>query len=150
MNALQAKERFEKFMAQRSSPEVSKDPAWGLDAMFAFYRECRATDCDVNSDADMLLFQWGTYHWSKNELFEFDITRQLILGAGEDDQIWQLSLTFLFPITPDLKALKSGNRWCHTPNDLEEFAKSVRASQAFKLAATQQDAKMELDFECAG
>ena len=47
--------------------------------MVIFYKNERADDCDIDSDG---------------EHFEFDITRQFIGASCEDEEIWQLSLTF--------------------------------------------------------
>ena len=55
--------------------------------MLAFYESMRFDDVDLAADGDMLLYQWGTYDWGRGASFEFDITRQLILGAGEDEDI---------------------------------------------------------------
>ena len=63
--------------------------------MLAFYGSVRFDDVDLAADGDMLLYQWGAYDWGEGESFEFDITRQLILGTGEDEDIFQLSLTFI-------------------------------------------------------
>src|SRR5678815_803153 len=83
---------------------ASVRPAEGLDAMFSFYRDVRADGCRLESDGDMLLFQWGTYDWGKGQHFELDITRQLVPGPGEDEDIWQLQLTFRFAPEATLRA----------------------------------------------
>src|SRR5262245_31541706 len=72
--------------------------------------------------------QWGTYDWGEGESFEFDITRQLILGAGEDENIFQLSLTFKFQPTVKLRQLGDGNRWCRSLEEVEEFRSFINSS----------------------
>jgi len=89
--------------------------------MLAFYRTVRFDDVDLAGNGDMLLYQWGTYDWGRGESFEFDITRQLILGTGEDEDIFQLSLTFKFQPTVALLQLGAGNRWRRSLEEVEEF-----------------------------
>jgi hypothetical protein len=118
----------------------------GIEAMLEFYRTERADDCSLDDDGDMLLFQWGTYDWGQGPEFELDITRQLIRGDGEDDDIWQLSLTFFFP----RNAIASGDRWCHSPDKTDDFASFVRSHDAYATVAQAAPVRVELDFECAG
>ena len=118
---------FKRLLNERSSNAVSV--ADGMEAMFEFYRSTRAADCSLEHDGDMLLFQWGTYDWGKGRHFELDITRQFIRDSGDDDDddIWQLSLRFLF----EPNDLEPGNRWCRTPHELEDFARFVRLTRRF-------------------
>src|SRR5262245_18431850 len=68
--------------------------------MCDWYRTNRVDDVSLDSDGDMLLFDWGTYSWN-NDRFSYDFTRQLIVdGDSDDDELWQLSLTLLFDAEP--------------------------------------------------
>ena len=125
-------------------------PEQGVMAMLQFYREKRVVDCDLEQDGDMLLFQWGTYDWGKGLRFEFDITRQFIGASGEDENIWQLSLTFLFSPTDELRRLGSDNRWCSRPDQSVEFESFIVNSLAFRAVASRLDAVPERDYQCAG
>jgi hypothetical protein len=98
--------------------------------MFDFYAAERADGCDPEEDGDMLLFQWGTYDWGEGEAFEFNITRQL-MGDDEDAEVRQLRLTFRFEPTSALRALAQGNRWCQSPQRLDEFRAFVLGTPAF-------------------
>jgi hypothetical protein len=118
--------------------------------MFSFYRDVRADGCRLESDGDMLLFQWGTYDWGKGEQFELDITRQLIPGPGEDEDIWQLHLTFRFASEEILRAQGAGDRWCHSPAELEGFAALVRATPAYAAVMRRSDGIADVAYECAG
>lgn len=118
----------------------------GIDAMLEFYRSTRADDCEVDNDGDMLLFQWGTYDRGTGLSFELDITRQFIRGDSEDEDIWQLSLTFVFPPNP----IARGDHWCHAPDVVDDFATFVRSHAAYAAAARARPLRVELDFECAG
>jgi len=58
---------------------------------------------------------WGTYDWGTGEQFAFNLTRQLIVCEdAEDEDIWQLSLTFEFEADNELRALGNGDNWCHS------------------------------------
>ncbi len=66
-----------------------------IDKMINFYQYVRFKDCEFENDGDMLILQWGNYSWN-NGLYSINITRQLIDGNLEDDNILQLNLSFLF------------------------------------------------------
>src|SRR5262245_4806221 len=99
---------------------------------------------------DMLLFQWGTYDWGQGPRFELDMTRQFLVGPGEDEDIWQLSLTYRFEPSEALRTLGAGNRWCHKLAELPEFDAYVEASPSYTKLARDPFASAELDYECAG
>jgi len=84
---------LERHFARRGEVEAALTPSTAVASMFAFYRDVRADGCDLEQEGDMLLFQWGTYDWGHGLRFEFDVTRQCILGDGDDDDITQLHLT---------------------------------------------------------
>ncbi|MEO8552168.1 MAG: hypothetical protein ABI678_19455, partial [Kofleriaceae bacterium] len=106
---------FERLLAARGLAVATLSLRDGIAAMLDFYRTVRADDCVIADDGDMLLFQWNP-----NEL---DLTRQFIRTGGEDDDIWQLSLTFVLPPS----ALASGHRWCATPAELPELSAFIDA-----------------------
>ncbi|MBL9019855.1 MAG: hypothetical protein JNL83_37065 [Myxococcales bacterium] len=117
----------------------------GLALMIEHYRTTRAEDCSLDEDGDMLLFQWGTYDWGKGPFFEIDLTRQFATGGGDDEDIWQLSLTFLFWPT---RSLPAGHRWCARPSELDDFARFVWSHPA--LATADEPVRVELDYTPAG
>ena len=109
-------------------------PHIGVEKMLEFYRDVRFDECPLEEDADMLLCQWGLFDWEGEELFEFNISRQLIFDASEDDDdVWQLSLTFKFAVTAELKVLEPYNDWCNNPNELSHFEDYSKNSEAFQL-----------------
>lgn len=146
MKSANALREFTRFLKTRGTSADKVSVRDGIDAMIEFYRSIRADDCSFDSDGDMLLFQWGTYDWGNGPRFELDITRQFIRAAGEDDDIWQLSLTFVFP----RNVITGGNRWCTHPAELDDFAAFVQSHPAYVAAADVAPATIELDFEEAG
>lgn len=105
-----------------------------ITAFFDFYRDERAIGCEVSDDADMLLFEWGTFERGDGEHFELGLARQLIFGA-DDQKAWQLKLTYAFQPTEMLRGLGSENRWCGSPGDLDSFRQEVEQSPAYEAAA---------------
>ena len=109
--------------------------AQGIEAALSFYADVRADGCSIDEDGDMLLFQWGT---DKSGLY-LDITRQFMPSDDrEDGGIWQLSLTFQY--SPQTASFDSGNEWCYTPDDLDEFTGFIHANSAYlALSDTKPD-----------
>jgi hypothetical protein len=142
---------FVDFMARRGLVRSDLTAEYGLPAMLAYYKEERAEGCSFEHDADMLLYQWGTYDWGQGEFFELDITRQLLLNDGIDDEdFWQLRLTFKFSPTDPLRALRSGNRWCANLGELEQFESFIRTSDAYRAVAAAAPTELDLQYLCAG
>ena len=150
MKPEKAKSLFQKHLRGAGLKLNKMTPAQGINAMLSFYRHERADDCSFDDDADMLLFQWGTYDWGDGEFFDFNITRQLIFGGFEDENIWQLSLTFRFNPSDALRQLNSGNKWCGNSDRIEQFNKFIQDSKALQLVAGGIPVRVELEYECAG
>ena len=153
MNADQAKQILEASInnAVPRLNDLKVDQAVTL--MLDFYRNQRADDCDFEHDGDMLLFQWGTYDWGNGRFFEFDLTRQFIIGDDqEDEDIWQLSLQFEFLPNDELLSLNDGNRWCHdpTPESINAFESFIRDSAAYKSALFIEPENIRLEYFNAG
>jgi hypothetical protein len=147
----EAAAEFDAFLVQRGLDRARLTAEQGVPTMLMFYRHVRADGCSLESDSDMLLYQWGTYDWGEGEFFDLNITRQLCLNdSGEDDDIWQLQLTFKFNPTPLLRSMQQGNRWCNDLDGLEDFEKFIRSSAPFQTTATLTPARVELRYGCAG
>jgi hypothetical protein len=123
----------------------------GVATMLRFYAKERAEGCDTAEDADMLLFQWGTYDWGPGTNFEVDIVRQVILpDQVDDDVIWQLHLTYRYEPTSALHAIGQGDRWCSTPAELDELEAFIEASGVVAAVSGMQAREVALAFEPAG
>jgi hypothetical protein len=146
MKANAAKREFENYLAKKGLSLRALTPEEGFAACLDFYRNVRATDCEDHTEADMLLAQWGVFDWGRGEHFSFDITRQFILSGGEDEDIFQLSLTFRFPPAPDLRAFAQGNRSCQSHEEIPVFEEFVRLLPAYLGVATRRDAQLESKF----
>lgn len=118
-----------------------------VDSTIEFYRAVRATGLAADPQADMLLFQWGTFDWGQGEYFEIDLTRQFIVaGAAGDDAISQLRFTAYFPPTSQLRAIPTANRWCRHVAEVASFALFIRDSLAYRTAETIKPSKVELQW----
>lgn len=126
------------------------DVVEAIGLMLTFYEDERVEGREVSNDGDMLLYQWGTYDWGEGEAFEFDITRQLIGPGGEDEDIFQLSLTFRFAPTIESRAIESGNRWCSRPEEAESFRDFIHQSAAFQAVVDQVPQTVTLLYGVAG
>lgn len=150
MKVATSKKRLLQLVKPKASQLSSLSPADGIALMLAFYQDERADGCEIDEDGDMLLYQWGCHDWGEGESFDFNITRQFMDAAGEDEGIQQLSLTFKFKPTDSLRILGDGNRWCHSPDEISEFRSFIEASAANKAVANTRPAKVALEMQAAG
>jgi hypothetical protein len=120
--------------------------AEGLSAMFRFFAEVPAEQC-ADTDGDTLLFQWGTYDWGRGEQFEINITRQFRRGAGEEDEIAQLGLTFTLSPDADLRSLGQDAKWCKSRAALAEFERCALASAPCRTVEARRISRTELKYE---
>jgi hypothetical protein len=142
---------FVEFMARRALIRDDLTAEHGVPAMLAYYQEERAEGCSFEHDADMLLYEWGTYGRGQGQFFQLGIARQLLLNdGGEDEDFWQLRLTFKFGLTDLLRDLRSGQRWCANPGELAEFESFIRTSGAYRAVSAATPTAMDLQYECAG
>lgn len=125
-------------------------PESGIAAFVSFYREVRGEKCSPEADEDMLLYQWGTYDWGQGEFFDLNITRQLMQSGADDDEIWQLSLTFKFAPNDSLRGLGSASKWCQSPQQLDDFETYIFQSAAYQNLSQNHSDLFELDFSNAG
>jgi len=116
----------------------------GINALLAFYADQPADGVNMDEDGDMLLFQWGVYNFSGPPTFQINLTRQFILP--DEDEPYQLSLTFHHAPSDQMKALKEGNRWCHSTADLPEFTTFIDRSAAVAAAIDSKPSKVDLTF----
>ena len=132
-------------LRQRLGPMVEPVSARrALTLMSAFYEEQRAEDVSLDEDGDMLLFEWGVYHFTGSASFELGITRQFVV-TGEDEP-YQLHLTLHFTPNDSLRSLKDGSGWCHSPAELPAFRKFVETSAAFRAVADEKPSRVALYF----
>ncbi len=134
---------FEKY-AKASRVDIKKLTAgMGLSFMCAFYDHYRGEGVRVDAEGDMLLYEWGETCDSR---FQIAITRQFMKEPAEDDNISQLSLTFRFAPSSETASLGSGNRWCHSPTELQGFHNFILCSAPCRVLGKQVPEEIELRY----
>lgn len=87
----------------------------------------------VDTSDDALLFQTGVFAFTGEPEFHLDFTRQFVVEVdGEYDGMQQLHLTFFYPPSPELAAVRT-TLWasdCESLDDFFERADSVRRAVA--------------------
>jgi hypothetical protein len=128
MRISESLETFQRFLAARGKALETMLPRDVLVLGFEFYETVRATDALPLTEEDFgdaLLFEWGTReallpHYGA--CFYFDLTRQFISVAGEDDDaMFQLHFQLQYPVSDALRSLGSAHRWCGSFEALLEF-----------------------------
>jgi hypothetical protein len=120
------------------------DAPSAIKAMLTFYAGNRAEDVAPEPEGDMLLFQWASLKRRPGPGFEYNITRQLITPPGDEEDIWQLSLTLYFPPDSQNSQLGCGGRWHQAADHIDGFASYIDAHPATAYAATHRPARAEL------
>jgi len=144
---------FGRLLAERGLSVEALTADSAIDAMMEFYVAHRATDvANIDDEEDMLLFQWGTYDWGAGASFEYNITRQFIVGGRDDpdDAVWQLSLTVRFE--PDKQNAQAGDDscWCEHPSQADTLKQFIDQSPATLYARTARPTQVELRLEQVG
>ncbi|HEY4187918.1 MAG TPA: hypothetical protein VGP07_22775 [Polyangia bacterium] len=150
MKSRKALRELKQYLRRAGDEYTPNTPRAGIEKMASFYNDVRVDDVDLESDGDMLLFQWGTYDWGDGPTFEVGITRQLIRGTGEDDEIWQLHLTYRFPPSEALVAIGDGDCWCTRPAEAASFVQVMMAHPVIAAVGSRDDGLARLEYECAG
>lgn len=150
MKTKEAQKTFEALLAKKQIELDQSVPGQGLLALTDFYRSQRADDVELAIDGDMLLFQWGTHDWGDGDHFELDLTRQLTLAEADDEDMWQLSLTYLFAASDELNALGMQEKWCFHPDELDDLVLLIQTSAPFGLLKDTRAAKVRLSFGNVG
>ena len=148
MKPKDSKQEFAKFIRKSGAKLAALTPAEGIQLMLDFYRNVRAKGCPFDADGDMLLYQWGVYDdFDGGKSLHFDITRQFIQpGRDGDDAMSQLSLTFFFRPATKYRALKDGNKWCSSPDDLEKFRRFIQRTPPYRKVAELKASDVKIQY----
>jgi len=142
MRITQAPSAFRKFLRGHGKSPKSLLPEELLTLGFAFYKAERVSDAlpaTAKQFGDALLFQWGTAPALKphrGDYYYFDLTRQFISKKGQgDDAIFQLTFELQYALTPALRKLEGGDRWCASLAELPKFKAFAFAHPALAAVA---------------
>ena len=79
--------------------------------------------------------------------FSATSSRQFIVADSDGDEGFrQLALTCFFQPSPAFDALKSGNRWHRSAEDLAGFEAFIRASSAYQAVGTLKPHKITIEY----
>jgi hypothetical protein len=151
MNSDEARARLESLLrdagVDKERPSAGDVPVtWRVFQEFALEP---VLDCEPrDQDGDLILAQFGTFDWGEGECFELDLTRQFSFldENGEYDHMAQLSCTFLFEPTDDLRSAGAGSAWSGS-KPLDDFFVEALALPGFKLVNKRQFAPLRLQIE---
>lgn len=152
----QAKDELSRLIVETSGGLDSLSASDAIKLMTDFYRDQRASDCEISEDGDMLLFEWGVYRWG-GESFRVGVTRQFIPRGGNGDAIYQLALEIHYEPDDEVRAAqtaarasRTSNKWCDSPEDLNGFLDFIAVSPAMALAVQRSPSKATLEYNQAG
>lgn len=147
----EARDELESILLVRIGDPTRPTADQAVNAMLDFYPDSRVEDVDLDSDGDILLFQWGVYGWGGAPArFDYDITRQFIVAhLVDDDVIYQLRYTLYFEASPEAEAVGKGNRWCSSSQELEGMADFIAQHPATAHARTHPLLLAELHYSNA-
>ncbi len=147
-NAFRVSEAPMKLRGRLRADIESLPPFDSFNLLMDFYNDSRAIDAmAVKDDGDMLLFQWGLVDRGNDKNFEISLTRQLIVTDGEDDDIWQLQLSYFYIPHEEYHPTSSGDKWCPDPIGLPSFRDFVFNTPSFAFFSRQSAKLVELHWE---
>ncbi len=152
MRTQDAEASFRAFLDSRGAGVDTVSAEELVRSMVDWFEFQRVDDVDIESNGDMLLFQWGTYAWrGGSPEFEIDITRQFIVdGLVDDDAFFQLSWTARYTPSAATERAGEGNLWCDSPAQTASLLEFVAHSEAMAAVAGIRPAGVELHFGGAG
>ncbi|MGW0637661.1 hypothetical protein [Nocardia salmonicida] len=149
MRAPDLENGFLRYLGNHGRALDNLDAITAIGSMTMFYAYHRVADVDLDDDGDMLLFQWGIYG-SDQQVFVYDITRQVITGSGDDDGISQLSPTLHYPITATSQSLGNGSGWCPHLEQAETFLALIAYHPATTHVGSTHPYRTQVTFDHAG
>jgi hypothetical protein len=137
--------------SQRGLDLASLGPSEAVDIMIHWYETTEAVDAAPHDeDGDALLFQSGSFAFEHPRTFQYDITRQLISSDGDDQVVWQLSLTLHYEPTPESENLRGDTGiWCFAKADIPTWRVAVQTSAATSYVAQHRILRAAVTFDQA-
>ena len=135
-----------------SEPLGRNNGAKLIEYVVDLYAKYRIDGTAVEKDGDMLLFQWGTIDTAQGNLFEVDLTRQIMLDLEEPDDaadsMRQLSVTLLFEPNAGTKKIVEGNKWCYSPDSIDQYRTFIRSHAAYIWSANNKPHVVNIELGC--
>jgi hypothetical protein len=152
MHIADAEASFRSYLTKLGLGLDGDDARTVLAAMADWYEQERAEDAaPIDEDGDMLLFQLGAYDAGSGPVFEHGLTRQFIAtDDSEDEDIFQLAITYRYPMSDQADALGSSSLWCGTPLGLVGFRRAIDADPASALTRSIKPLEALLTWQVTG
>lgn len=150
MRAVESRKMLEELIRQANLRLDTILPEQLIKVFLDFYANQRSEDCQIDTDGDMLLFQWGIYESILGPNFHLSMTRQFAVGGDDDAELYQLELDLEYLPTEALVLAGSGNRWCERPEkgQMKDFDEFIRNSLAFQSTRGERPVNVTLDYSC--
>ncbi len=132
----ESQDRLQCLVVYRTLRDTVRDGMTLDELIDTFEKMC---DLDVG-EPDMLLFQTGTFDFTGEKLYHFDLVRQFDFLGG--DELVQLHLTVLYEPSRKLSLLRKIH-W-GAPEDGSFFA-TVRGSAAYRAVKSLPIVRVEID-----
>jgi hypothetical protein len=143
----EARRNLEQLAVGRGLDLAGMNRTAAVDLVLDWYRNERAADADpLPDDGDGLLFQYGTWPFSGEPMFHYDLTRQFALKEHGEQTLWQLSLALLYTPTPETSALRGNSDWCFDPAEAGLLRTTIESSPATLHVSGRQPQAVTLDF----
>lgn len=117
----------------------------------SLYEQHRIDACELQSDGDMLLFQFGTYDWGDGEFFEIDLTRQITPThnniEASIEAMMQLSVTAQFLPNDENHGFGEQNYRCNHTDNLSTFTDLIFSSEAMSRTVNKKPVRIEVELE---
>jgi hypothetical protein len=146
MTPQQVQARFESRLQEKALALQETPSEEILAAFLELYLE-RVEGCPLEEDGDMLLLQWGSYDWGAGLEFTAELVRQFITASGDDHEMFQLHLSFVYAPTGMEEEFSKGQVWCARPDSLDEFSRVVLGESPFATLGSRPAKRSELRFE---
>ncbi len=119
-------------------------------AMFDYYAEVRVNGCDPGNDEDLLLLDWGSYDWGSGRAYEVDLSRQVMVPGGGEEDVIDLHIVYRFPNEGDLAKIPVGNDWWGSPSKVTEFSEALVDNPALVAVGDAEALSVEIYLETVG
>jgi len=121
-----------------------------LKSFAQFYVQQRAENTTFEDDGDMLNCQWDAAD-DDEDRFELHHTRQLTVGEGASEEVWQLRLTLTFDLAGGSDSFEAGaTDWCSHPDDIGELLEAIEEEDFLCSDEHSEPAEVHLTLESIG
>jgi hypothetical protein len=119
------------------------EPEKALFAIEDFWRDVPVRGVTPGAPNDTILYSWGTKPWGDGTSFQIELIRQVVA----DGKTWPMTVTMHYEPNVDTSSFGSGTRMLPSQSELQEFGKSVSATDAYQYGHRHEPESVEIRFE---